>query len=747
MRTFRTRTNSNRLCLKLSTAILLCSAAGIAAAQTSEPDSVVALQAATPVAEEARQLDVVIVTSRKRVETLQDVPATIGVVTDRALAVTGVNNLQQLQSVAPGVNIAKAPTGSEVGITIRGLGSASGVPSFDSSVSLFVDGVYAPRSREFAASMFDVERIEIIRGTQAALLGKNTSLGAVSLITRKPGDTFAGDIRGSYEFEEGATLLTGGMDVPVSDNLKVRLSGQIGEDKGWVRNLVGDDTAPRIEDSAIRAVAVWTPTDNLELTGLAQHNLIKNFGSPVEFISTTGVPEFLAALAGHPGSIDASLDRVNAVSTPVNGGEQSEKLITDKYALTADISLGDFILTSITAYSKYTNRNFSDADFMPGDYLNRSVDETGKQFSQELRLVSPADGPLDYIVGALYIDGSLENESIVFADFPFGPAPGVNVFGTQATDFNQESEAISAFAQANYKFGNGLTLSSGIRWTQEDKSVDMARTPLAPGLFSMVIYPPYAPFSLSRSEENFDYSIGAQYRVSDTALVYGSYGKGTKGGGYAQSVSLLDQAEYAKEIAKTAEIGIKLEDDAGHWIFNAALFDTHVDDFQLVTFTGLAFIVGNTDLKSRGAEVEARWTPIDGLNLFLNTTYTEAEDRQSGEAIPLAPKLTGNAGFGYRASLTQSLDFKADGSIDHRSKRYYQQNPATSPPGEVFTTFNLGLAIGAPDDAWELRLIGRNLTDENESAFAFPTPILPAGNQNAISERGRTVALQLSARF
>jgi iron complex outermembrane recepter protein len=689
----------------------------------------------------------IIVTARKRDETVQDVPATIGVVTQETLTNSGVTNLQQLQAVAPGINLAKAPTGNEIGVTIRGLGSSPGVPSFDSSVSLFVDGVYAPRSREFAASMFDVQRIEVIRGTQAALLGKNTSLGAINLISRKPGDRFAVDTRASYEFERGSLVASAGVDIPFSDTLRLRVATSLSKDEGYLKNVVLDNYGPRIKDIAFRGVLVWEPSDKVDVTATVQHDIAKNFGSPIEVIASTGVPQFLAALAGFPGVVDTQLDRRVAATTPRTGGEQDGRLLVDKYSLTANVGLGDHILTSITAYSRYHEANRADADAVPGDYVGRNVDEVGTQFSQEVRVVSPADRPFDYIVGGLYLDGKLDNSTLFAANMPFGPAPGLLIAGQQRTDFVQDNKAVSLFTQANYKFDGGFRLTGGIRWTREKKDVDLSRVVVVPGFFSTVIFPPYAPFSLSRTEKNFDYSVGAQYEISSDALVYASYGKGTKGGGYAQSVTRLETAEYRKEVAKTFEVGVKLQDPDRKWLINLAAFDTKVDDFQLVTFTGIAFIVGNTDLKSRGVELEANWYPVSGLRLFINNTYADAKDRATGNPIPLAPKWTGSGGFAYRTDVGSDLQLKLDGSLDYRSKRYYQQNPATSPAGEAFKTFNLSVALGAQDDAWEVRLIGRNLTNENSLAFSFPLPLLPAGNQGGASERARTVALQVSSRF
>lgn len=689
----------------------------------------------------------ILVTARKRAESVQDVPATIGVVTQEAVINSGVSNLQQLQSVAPGINMAKAPTGNEIGVTIRGLGSSPGVPSFDSSVSLFVDGVYAPRSREFAASLFDVERIEVIRGTQAALLGKNTSLGAINLISRKPGDRFAVDARASYEFAFGSIVASGGIDAPPAETLRLRVAGSYTHDNGFIKNVVLDNNAPRIRDAAVRGVLVWEPSDNIDLTATVQHDVAKNYGAVIEVVASTGVPELLASLAGFPGVVDRNLDRRVAATSPRTGGEQDGRLQVDKYNLTANIGLGDHTLTSITAYSRYHETNRADADAVPGDYVGRNVDEVGTQFSQEVRLVSPSDKPFDYIVGGLYLDGKLDNSTLFAANMPFGPAPGVNIAGQQRTEFLQNNNAVSLFAQTNYKFDGGFRLTAGVRWTRERKDVDMSRVIVVPGFFSTVIFPPYAPFSLSRTEKNFDYSFGAQYEINSDALVYASYGQGTKGGGYAQSVTRLELAEYGKEVAKTLEVGVKLQDPDRKWLFNIAAFDTKVDAFQLVTFTGIQFIVGNTDLSSRGFELDASWQPVPGLRLFINNTYADAKDRATGNPIPLAPKWTGSGGFTYKSDLGSSLRFNLNGSVDYRSKRYYQQNPNTSPAGEGIATLNLGVALGAQDDSWEVRLIGRNLTDANSLAFAFPLPLLPAGNQGGISERGRTVALQVSTRF
>ena len=729
----------SKMTILMATTILTCATLFV-------PSSTLAQSAATSaaVATSSDAMEEIIISARKRDEGLQDVPISIGVVTASALADSGSVSLLQISSIAPGVNLAKSPSSSQVGVTIRGLGTSPGTPSFEGSVSLFVDGVYAPRSREFSASMFDIERIEVVKGTQAALLGKNTSLGAVNLITKKPGTEFSADIRGLYEFELESKLLTGGISIPLSDTVQVRLSGQYSDDAGWIDNAVGGKRNPQSKDNAARIVAVWTPIPALDFTFMAQRDELHTKGAVAEFVTTNSRVELLQSLAGAAGKTDTLLDRRNAISAPGFGQQSDEKMVYNRYGLTANYMIGANTLTSITNFSNYDTHEITDADLTAGDYLLRVVDETNEQFSQEIRLVSDDAGRLKYVVGGLYMNGTFDNAQFVDAAYPFGPAPGVNITGASKTFFVQDTKAFSAFSDVNYSVTDKVNLEVGLRYTTEEKSVDLSRVTLRPGLYANVLNPPYAPLSLSRKEENFDYSLGLQYRVSERIMAYTSYGVGSKAGGFASSATQLQNSEYEDEQSKTFEVGVKMQGADGRTRLNLAAFDTRVDNFQVVYFTGLAFIINNTDLKSQGFEVEGDWRPLDGVRLFVNSTYANARDRITEKAIPIAPMWSGNAGFSYKTELSSRFDISLDGSVDYRSKRYYQQNPASAPVGAAFTTYNLGLALADPAKAWEVRLIGRNLTDENAASFAFPTPIV--GTLSAVSERPRTIALQVTLR-
>lgn len=684
----------------------------------------------------------ILVTARKRTETVQQVPATVGVVSQETLAAASATNLLDLAGVAPGINMSRPGISTEVGIKIRGLGSVSFEPSLHTSIGLFADGIYLPHSREFATSMFDVERIEVIRGTQTALVGPNATLGAINMVSRKPGNEFAADFRTSYEFEQGSTQFAGGVDLPIAPNMSVRLAGLIVDDQGWVYNRATQDHEPHRKDRAVRAVLHWEPSDKLNITAIAQRGVNTYRGSAVEYTETNS-PEILDALSGHPGLVDSKLDRVNAQDATI---KPIDRLKTNRYLLTANLQLGDYTLTSSTGYSDYHENDHEDIDLVPGDYFTRIVRESSRQFNQEVRIASPADRPLDFIAGILYTNEKFANRTVYDLNYPFGPAPGLNLAGSFRTQFSQDTDSISAFGQVNYKLAEQLRVTFAGRWTHERKDADLSRVILRPGLVSLVVFPPYSPFALKRTDNGLDYLAGAQYDLGDNAMLYASYGKGTKAGGFALSVTLLDQAAYGTETARTAEIGVKLQDPSRRWRLNVAAFNTNVDGFQQVLIGGPGIVVDSTDLRSRGVEFEAYWRPVEALQIRLNNTYADAKDRITGKPAPLAPKWSGSAGLNYRIGLHQDLDLILDGSVDYRSRRSYLPDATAAPSGAPFTPINVSVAVAKHDDSWELRLIGRNLTNELAVNSGGPAPALPPG-KIGISERSRTIALQLSGRF
>ncbi len=318
------------------------------------------------------------------------------------------------------------------------------------------------------------------------------------------------------------------------------------------------------------------------------------------------------------------------------------------------------------------------------------------------------------------------------------------VSGTELTYFNQSDRAYSAFGQANYQVYGPLKLTAGLRYTNEKKDVDLARQTLQPGVYSLVIEPPYAPFGLSKSEDNVDGSVGLNYQVSPDMLAYTSWGQGTKAGGFASTVSFLDKSEYKPEVARTTEAGIKTQLDGKRWTINVAGFSTTVRDFQLVTFDGLNFQVGNSDLRATGVESEIDWTPVRGLRLFSNSTYADTLDSRRHTDTPFAPRWSGVAGGSYTWPAFASLQASLTLDANYRSSETSQLAGVSVPRLDSSTRLNASAALSNPDKGWEVRLVAKNLNDERTIGFVFPAPLLPAGNAVGVPLDPRTVLLQFS---
>lgn len=691
----------------------------------------------------------IVVTALKRANSVQDIAASVDVVGQQKLAASGIATIEELKTIVPSLIIERAPNNT-ISATVRGLGSAAGPVSFDQSVSLFVDGVYAPRGAEFLSAMFDIEKVEVVKGTQAAVLGKNTSLGGVLLTTRKPGDVFAADFLARYEFENNSKVMSGGVDLPITDGLALRLATQFQDLGGSMLNRFDGRHARTTDSQAFRATLGWEPSDSIKTTLSYQYEMSKNIGVNAELIRAVG-PAYptLYTLAGAPGLFEVNRDRRYASSKA--GGPTSTRQPTHRANMTIDWDLGgDYSLTAVSGWSKFKQNRHIDRDYVVGDYFNEQVQVKGKQFSQELRLVSPSADRLNFILGGLFVDNSIDQVLLNTTNYPAGITGPVAVTGAYRGMFSQDTTTFSTFGQANFRLTEQLTLAGGLRYTHEKKKAAVQRTVVTPGLYSLVIDPAFPLTHLRRAENVIDGSVGIEFRPTDRVLLYASWGQGTKGGGFSDTTLPAD-AEFRKEVAQTYEAGVKLEAGDRSWRLNVSAFNTDVNDYQNNQFNGQRFIIQNLDLRSRGVEVQAYARPIDGLTFNLNGTYAKARNLDQvpgvGDEVPRAPRLSGQFEVGYETALTGGLNLWLNGDVMHRSSITHQTNPNAVPRGDAFTTYNGRIAVGPENGRWQMALIGRNLTNAYSLAFAFPGSFVPAGNAGGMPEESRTVALQFAFKY
>jgi Outer membrane receptor proteins, mostly Fe transport len=686
----------------------------------------------------------IIVTARKRGESIQDVPIAIAAVTGDTLHEKNLITFDELPSLTAGFTVTR--TGNNVPVLrIRGLGTGAGNDSFEQSVAAFLDGTYVGRSSEFNQPIFDLERVEIIKGTQASLLAKNTSLGAISMVTRKPGDRFAGNIGASYEFELGSYTMDAGVDIPLGNSLAVRLSGQVGRQGGWVTNrILGNEND--VKRWAGRAIAVWKPAEGLDATLLYQQYESKALDQPIEYVADVlGRARSLALASGYTG-FETDLDGRNFATDSF--GAQTDKTSGRRGIATVNYGPGDYTLTSVSSYSSFDQRRKFDAEFLPGPYLTANPNNLGnEQFTQEVRLSSPASRAFNFVVGAFYLHERFDYDRLLVSNI-------VPLTGSMEEHFSLKTNTISGFGQANYEISPRFTASLGLRVTNERREASFDRVTLTPGLLTTLVYPAIAPATRKKAATNLDGSLGVQYQLSPGKLLYASFSRGTKGGGFLNAPTSAATAAYGRERADTFEAGTKLS--FGRSFLNISLFQTDLSDFQTALFNGTAFIISAVDARSRGVELEGGLQVDDHFRISGSMTYNHARD-ENDELLVNAPKWSGNVNASYDRDISTDLRLKAEAGVEFRSRVLYTSEAQTlgfgtdptvalSPSGNPYGRINARIALGDPDGRWELALIGRNLADKKIVAYGLPAPFVTGAAVGAL-DLPRTVAIQLTGRF
>jgi iron complex outermembrane receptor protein len=718
---------------------IACSAGAQTSGSSATPASSIDSAAGTELGE-------IIVTALKRSQSVQDVAATVTVVTGDTLRRQNITTALALPSVAPGLEVELSPSNRPV-VLIHGLGSHPAVASFDQSVSLFVDGVFEGHGQAYSSPLFDINDVEVIKGTQSALLGKNTSIGAVAVTTRKPEFKFGYDIDYSHEFYLNRNIVDGSINIPLSDTFAVRLAGQHNnQSDGWIHNDVTGQHSPQTDNNAGRVSLRWVPIDSLEWTLSYERDNLDQQG-PVFFMAADklGIATHWAALLGDPNFTVGPDDRTRQTGRV---GQKDAYSVTDADRVTSTVTYdwAGYDFTVLTGYYRSATSVLNNSNALPLSPLAVREREEDEAVSQEFRVASPKIGRLDYVLGALYLHDrwSHEIDTDIVAPLP--------ITGNSDNHYTQFVDTGSLFGQLNYQIVGGLKATAGLRGTIEKKMADFARSTLTPGLITF-IYPPLAPSSLSRHERDLDSSFGFEDQLARDRMVYVSYSKGTKSGGFQDTPTTLGGAEYKAEIARTTELGAKLGLGT-HGHVNIALFNTDVHNFQLGNYNGVGFVVDNIDLNSKGADLEVAWSLFKGLTAGMSGTYANTVNVHPsgaptfyGSTVPFAPRWTGSASLNYSHPVGQRYEVTAGASVDVRTHVALTIASNTIiPPSQGYAKANLRLALNIPETGLEIAVVGRNLNDERTQTFGFQTfPSVP-GSYIVSTDEPRTIALQVAVR-
>lgn len=738
---------------------------------------VLAFTLATPAwaqaaAEEEAKNDEIIVTAQKREENLQDIPLAVSVIGGEAIANNGGITLENAQYLVPSLNFRKSGTSLNQALFLRGVGTINFSIAAEPSVAAVLDGVVLSRAGEGFTDLFDVERIEVLRGPQGTLFGKNASAGVVSIVTKRPTADFGITAEASY-FSENEYRGRVTVNLPLGENLRSRFTGFYGEYDGNISNLTTGNKVNGYKHYGLRGAIEADLGESIRFT-LRGDWRKANDDCCAEIIGTTPSNAAALALAGtNIGGEETRAIRQNLVTATK---EESWGI-----ALQADIELGNHTLTSITSYRGWDNLEIRDGDWLDQPYigLNQLHDngpQKSKTFSQELRISSPTGQLLEYVLGAYYSKADSDRTfarsvvtcsastlaAIVPGLTPCSTAAGVSTitqpFGS--ADFGSVFKNMSFFGQATLNLSDRIRLIGGLRYTNDKLSVDhIRRTVLSgPGIqpnFDAGVYnngliatlPATGfiagasngiPFATQTSNNNLSGKAAVQFDLSDDIMAYASYTRGYKGPAYNifYNLTTVGTGVIAPETVSAYEAGLKNSFLDGDLIVNFAAYYAKYNNYQannpdVVAGVRTTRLTNAGTVSTKGFELDFVARPSRSFTVTGGLAYNKARVVEfklppgadataliaPGTPLANAPewKLALGANYEWETGGFANVDFGMQ--IAMQSDQIYELSPnplvRLGSTVDGYATVDLAVALVDPADVWRVTFQVKNLFDES----------------------------------
>ncbi len=708
-----------------------CAAVSILALVISMP-----AMAQTTEEEVSDGLDDIIVTAQRRSQNLQDIPVTVSALTADMLAQRQIlETIDLARSIPNMVTANNVLLGTSVTYFLRGSGSTESIATFDLPVGTYVDEVYIARQNANQIALSGIERIEVLRGPQGTLFGRNTTAGAVSIISRKPNDRLSFEGEASYgSFSRRA--VQGAVNVPVADGFMIRASAFMVEDDGWLRNP-GTENLNSESSWGGRLAARILPTEGVtwdlsaqwisaEITAMGVPGVIRSGpAGPFTVFPVSATGDLLQGRY-----IDRTCEPQGAIqSWPTQGclfnGAESTLLISN---LSIDTGFGN--LSFITGYSRIeqrfnldvfanTNQPVFGGIFGPNYYLSNSGLHT--QFTQEVKLVGETlDGKLEYVAGLFYLKEDNNTALIDTLDPLFLPGAGPLPFGDRVIGNGTRSYAV--YGQIDYELVPRLSVQLGGRYTTETKDFAVNGQVLFAPLVTADLVAAGIPLELNVNR--FTPRVALQFEVTDDMLLFASFTRGFKSGGWnARALAARGFVAFDPEYVTSWELGAKSDFWDGRARVNATLYRAEYSDLQVPSILpGLTdFVTVNAaSALVQGLEVEATIQPVEGLTFYGNLGLTDSKYQQltaAAIAASLGPKLqrtpdvTAQVGFVGRLPVVGGHAVSLAADIHYTSS--FETGPANTLAGRVGgqATVNSQLSWDLPGERWQLFLACKNCTD------------------------------------
>lgn len=737
----------------------------------------------------------VVVTAQLRRQSVTKVPISLTVTTGDQLARSNIVDVQDLSTRLPNVKIASSPGAAF--LNIRGLGSGNNA-GFEQSVGTFVDGVYRGRSRAAAAALFDIERVEVLKGPQTTFFGNNVIAGALNISTVKPGSVLAYNASALASPNDGEYNLEAGVSLPLSDSLSVRLAGKAYGMRGYSYNHLTGSHEPNRDDKLGRFALAWEPTRGWNVEFRIDHGRNRDRGALANELVNCPAP------GPYPAPSGLCLRYLNS-GQPVDARFNYESAKADSYfnydftevELVNRVQIGSGQLVSTSGYFTHDADILSIGTPLPlngvgGTPAGATLHfyENIKQYSQQIRYQSDTSGPVSYVLGGYY--GHEELSAPLYVGFyfaPFGLFAGPPY--TAATPiagyepFSQNTDNYSVFGALAVNFTSALTMNLGARYAVTEKSVVRDAVlgtggPVA-GVGNFVAATPAQQAALRaqlggvpgnfadprRTDRKFMPSVNLQYALTSRINAYASFTKGFKAGGFAQD---FGHVEFGPENVNAYEIGVKGTALGRKLFFAINAFRSNYKGLQEATQNVLPSgvvipTVSNVGgARAQGVEFSGTLTATHWLSLnadvaYLDARYTDYKNAPcvtlgntptcvqdlSGKRRGFAPEWSGNVGATLTLPVGGGNALRLSPSL-YFTSRYYQA--ATADPlleQSGYAKADMRVGIGPEDRRWELAVIGKNLTDIYTASFR-QNIATSNGSIYVVPDRPRSFAIQFSVR-
>ena len=670
------------------------------------PLTVFGFLAAASSAVGAQGIEEIIVTAQKREQSLQDVPISITTFSGEFLEDSGIDTLQQLGQYTPSLSLASSGQLANNRIILRGVGSV-GNSAIEPSVAVFVDGIYIPRPSSVIGTLTDLEIVEVLRGPQGTLFGRNASMGALNIRTRKPEDEFSGDIRasfGDYDHVRVAGALSGAFSPGIAGRLAFQYSDRDGYGENSYTENGSDNDVGTWEDGSVRGKLFFEPAPDLDITLTGDFSRIINGGGVIEVLSGSVQPEYLVALRRFLSRTDPLTMPSGEVPDAADGFDNNvhqdhrDYAEDEQWGIAGDINwrLGDHTVRSLTGYRKWSNDTLNESVIrLPMDLIRRVTFYDVETVSQELQLLSPAGGLIEYVAGAYFyqedygINQSFDHGqdfcspfvgnlfASYLASFNFSPQAANAIAGgvsrdcdkaeqrdAVATRFRQDVSNYALYGQLTLNVTEQLRMTGGVRWTDSNKDgsfLSLVNNPIsAPpspeNPFTIDLRIPEDLPDLEYDEEEITWLANISYHPVESVMLFATYATGFRSGGFNpegfDSVAEASGADrlYETETVDNIEAGAKGGLFDNRVVVNLNYFHTQISDLQDRRFDGVNFLMQNVDeLTQQGVELDIQARPLDQLYTVLGVSYLDSSFGDFPDATSLPAEIAD-----YRTSLQLS---------------------------------------------------------------------------------------------